>query len=75
LRFVGSFLASRLSEAIQGRALHRAFFLKLSSSIDSETIEKWEKLVTAWEDDQTKPCPFNEVKNSAFNLCQAENVV
>jgi hypothetical protein len=75
LHFIGSFLASRLSEAIQERALHCAFFLKLSSSIDLETIEKWEKLVMAWEDDQIKPCPFTKVKKSVFNLCQAENIV
>jgi hypothetical protein len=55
-----------LSEALKERALHRAFFLKLSSSLDTNVIEEWEELVTAWEDDQTKPSPFEEVKSSAY---------
>jgi hypothetical protein len=70
LRFgpTGSALALRLSNAIQEQALHRAFFLKLSSGLDSKAITEWEELATAWEDDQTKPSPFEEVKNRAYIL-------
>jgi hypothetical protein len=56
---------SRLSEAVQGHALHRAFFLKLSSGIDQKTTEEWEAAVTAWEKDQSKLNPFGEAKNGA----------
>ena len=63
-----SSLVSRLSEALKECALHRAFFLKLSSGLDQTVIKEWEELVTAWEDDQTKPSPFEEVKNGAYIL-------
>jgi hypothetical protein len=69
----GSSLASRLSEALKEQALHRAFFLKLTSGLDQDTIKEWEELVTAWEDDQTKPNPFEEVKSSAYILYFGEN--
>jgi hypothetical protein len=55
-----------LSEALKERALHRAFFLQLSSNLDQKVVKEWEGLVTAWEKDQTKPSPFEEVKNSAY---------
>jgi len=61
---------SRFSEAIHGHALHHAFFVKLSSSIDPKTVQQWKELVMAWEADQTKACPFEDVKNSMFNLCE-----
>lgn len=66
---LGPSLASRLTEALKERALHRAFFLKLSSGLDEATIKEWEELVKAWEHDQTKPSPFEDVKNSAYVLC------
>ncbi|KAI0273137.1 hypothetical protein BGY98DRAFT_936390 [Russula aff. rugulosa BPL654] len=47
VRFDSS-LSSQLVEALKESALHRAFFLKLLSSIDSMTLEKWEADVTAW---------------------------
>lgn len=61
--FIDSSLSSRLLEALKESALHRAFFLRLSSSIDPKTTEKWEAMVAAWEDDQSKPNPFVEAKN------------
>jgi len=72
---VGSLLASRLAEALKERALHCAFYMKLSSGLDQMIVEKWKELVTAWEDDQTKPSPFEEVKNSVFILYLDENKI
>jgi hypothetical protein len=63
LGFIDSSLSSRLLEAHKESALHCTFFLRLSSSIDPKTTEKWEAMVTAWEDDQSKPNPFAEAKN------------
>jgi hypothetical protein len=62
-RSIDSSFSSRLVEALKESTLHRAFFLKLSSSIDPKTSEKWEADVTTWEDDQSKPNPFAEAKN------------
>ena len=80
LRFgpTGSALASRLSEAIREHALHHAFFLKLSSGLDGldpKIITEWEELATAWEDDQMKPSPFEELKNRAYILYSGENEI
>lgn len=61
---IDSSLLSRLLEARKESALHRSFFDKLSASIDPKTTEKWEAMVAAWEDDQSKPNPFEEAKNS-----------
>jgi hypothetical protein len=62
----GSALASRLSEAFKEHALHRAFFMKLSSGLDQKIITEWEEQAIAWEDDHMKPSPFEEDKNSAY---------
>jgi hypothetical protein len=62
----GTSLASRLSEALKESALHRAFFLQLTSGLCPTAVKQWEDVVTAWENDQTKPCPFVEVKNSPY---------
>lgn len=73
LVFIDSSLSSRLSAAIKESALHRAFFDRLSSSIDPRTTEEWEVMVTAWEGDQSKPNPFGEAQNSAYILCVGGN--
>jgi hypothetical protein len=72
---VGSLLASRLAEALKEHALHRTFYMKLLSGLDQTIVEKWKELVTAWEDDQTKPSPFEEVNNSAFISYLDENKI
>jgi len=38
-------------------------------------MKNWEDMVTAWEDDQSKPNPFEEAKNSTYILCVGENKV
>jgi hypothetical protein len=63
LGFIDSSLSSQLLEAHKESALHRAFFLRLLSSIDPITMEKLEAMITAWEDDQSKPNPFAKAKN------------
>src|SRR6516164_2158306 len=62
----GLSLSSRLSEALKAHALHHAFFDKLSSGLEPQTIKEWEEAVKAWEDDQTKPNPFEDFKKSVY---------
>jgi hypothetical protein len=45
---------------------HQELFVTFSATFKPETVEKWEKLVREWEQDNTKVNPYAEPVNSMY---------
>jgi hypothetical protein len=56
----------RFQEAFLMRSKHQELFTKFSATFKPETVEKWEKLVREWEQDDTKANPYAEPVNSTY---------
>jgi Kyakuja-Dileera-Zisupton transposase len=58
--YIGKALLRQLRRALQMRARHQALHAKATSRFELDVVQKWEEMVKAWEDDITKPCPYEE---------------
>lgn len=56
----------QFQEADLMRVKHQELFAKFSATFKPETVEKWEKLVREWEQDDTKANPYVEPVNSTY---------
>ena len=56
----GRHLRSKLEEAIPMSKKHRALFNALSSTFPKETVDEWTAMVEDWQEDTSKPSPFEE---------------
>ena len=58
----GISLRKKLSNAIAGALCHHHALVAFTEGISAEDAtltDKWEKLVEAWENDRSKPCPYD----------------
>jgi hypothetical protein len=53
----------RFNKAILMKGKHREIFAKFNATFKSETVEKWERMVREWEQDNEKPNPYAEHVN------------
>jgi len=60
LFFLGTLFKKRIADAIKMQAKHEEIFEKFSARFDETLIEKWKKIVEAWEADPSKPNPYKE---------------
>jgi hypothetical protein len=59
--FTGNSLLKKLSLAIPAAVIHHRAYVAFTDGIRSEhpgIIDQWETLVTDWESDPTRPCPY-----------------
>jgi hypothetical protein len=56
----GSSLQKQLSKAVAMFAKHRALANKWTAQFEPATVKKWEKMISDWDADTTKPCPYEE---------------
>lgn len=49
-------------------AKHRAIAIKFTARFEPATVEKWKKMIADWDSDQSKPCPYVEVKAGEFHI-------
>jgi hypothetical protein len=57
---LGWALHDQLVKAITMRTKHQAIFAKTTARFALYIVEKWERMVLAWEADSLKPNPFND---------------
>lgn len=66
----GNTLSKLLKTAVIAQAKHKALFEKLNATFNPEVVKKWDDMVAAWNEDTSKPCPYEETENgwSYFTL-------
>lgn len=42
------------------RAKHDALLSRATGRFSADVIKRWEKMVDDWDEDVTKPCPYEE---------------
>ena len=63
---LGRHLHTKLKEAIPMSKKHSALFNALSATFPAETIVEWTQMVDDWQDDTSRPNPFEE---TALGMC------
>ncbi len=61
---LGQLFFKCFKDAVQMKKKHQEAFELFSSSFSPPTINKWSRMVQEWQDDHTKPNPYEEPFNS-----------
>ena len=56
----GPLFSSRLKKALIMRTRHGSAFTKFNNTFPVNVVKKWEKMVEAWDKDQTQKNPYEE---------------
>jgi hypothetical protein len=74
----GTGLVAQFKKAIHMRAEHEAVFIKFSARFSPQVLSKWEQMVLDWDEDNTKPNPYEEsrVRKSLVVIeCEPRRIV
>jgi hypothetical protein len=64
----GRMLLAQLLNAVVMQKKHRAAFEKFSTTFPSDVIAKWDKMVEEWDNDKSKPNPYEEPVAGTYKL-------
>ena len=67
-RSLGATLASQLQEAIQMKIKHEELLARFTAKFSPDVIDKWTKMIEAWDLDHSKPNPYEEPENGMLAL-------
>jgi hypothetical protein len=60
---IGAYLAGQLKEAIKMRIKHGNLLARFTAKFTPEVIERWTRMVEAWDQDHSQPNPYEEPEN------------
>jgi len=58
--FIGHLFSSRLKKALVMQVKHEQAFVKFNGTFPPAVVDKWETMVTEWDNDKTKKNPYEE---------------
>ena len=62
----GRFLATQFEEAMKMKMKHGILLTRFTAKFAPEVIEKWTKMVEVWDQDHSKPNPYEEPENGMY---------
>ena len=61
-------LHTRLQEALEMKTKHRSLLNRFTVKLSPDTVEKWTAMIDSWDEDHTRPNPYEEPLIGALNL-------